>query len=689
VIKLSWSVLGITPKALEIMRDTDPQPAGRERIGFLNSGTEFVDNNVTAGTTYYYWIKATETDGSVINSAAVSAMLEDAANDPNVSGLRQMERLDRGIVALKRDDKNVYVSWRLFATDVDTLGFNLYRSTGGSTPVKLNGQVITATTDYLDKEVDTSQSNTYFIRPVQNGIEQSSSESFTLDANTPARQYLPITLKPISDGDYSVQHVYVGDIDGDGDYDYVVKRFLVSSSKTGTIKLDCYDNEGVFKWRIDLGPNIETTNSPMTSPVLVYDFDGDGKAEILAKTGEQTTFGNGATIGDTNRDGVTDYNSYIYEDYAHILKGPEFISMIDGESGAELTRANFIDRGDVCDWGDCYGARVNFIMATVAYLDGVHPSAVFSRGPGNHMVVEAWDFSQGSLHKRWAWNSMNKSFASGTEWVDFHQVKAVDVDHDGKDEISWGSGMLDDNGKVLYTTKLVHGDRFQIGDLNPSREGLEVYAIQQNNQSLLGAALYDAETGSILREWYTSSLADIGRGDVADIDPDSLGMELFSLADSNLQNSQGDNISSSRPYPDLSIWWDGDLGREFFVGIGSGGYNPAINKWNSTTDKTDRLFTIYNDGGPYVVTVPYAGRAPYIGDIIGDWREEVVLETKDHKELRVYSTTIPAQDRIYTLMQNPAYRIDVTTKGYLCSKLPDFYLGYGMKKPPVPNIKLK
>lgn len=685
VIKLSWSLMGITPRTQEIMRATHPDPAGRERIGFTSVGTEFVDSKVTPGTTYYYWIKATEDDGVVTNSKVALATLE---TDSNGIPPREMESLNRGVVALKRSDHSVYVTWRLYATDMDEIGFNIYRSTGGNVAIKLNSQPITATTDYVDNEVDASQTNTYFIRPVQDNIERSSSESFTLAANAPARQYLPVQLKPISGGEYSVEHVYVGDIDGDGDYDYVVKRMLISSSETGTVKLDCYDSEGVFKWRIDLGPNVETTNSPMTSPVLVYDFNGDGKAEVMAKTGERTTFGNGEMIGDTNGDGITDYNSHVFADYAHILEGPEFISMIDGESGEELTRADFIERGDVCDWGDCYGARVNFIMASVAYLDGVHPSAVFSRGPGDHMVVEAWDYSEGSLHKRWAWSSMNQTFAAGTHWVDFHQVKAVDVDYDGKDEISWGSSMLDDDGTVLYTTKLVHGDRFQIGDFNPDRKGLEVYAIQQNNPTLLGAALYDAATGNILREWYTESLADVGRGDVADVDPESLGMELFSLADSNLQNSQGDNISSSRPYPDLSIWWDGDLGREFFVGIGSGGYNPAINKWNSAKGTTDRLFTLYNDGGPYSVTVPYAGRAPFIGDIIGDWREEVVLETKDHKELRVYTTIIPAENRLYTLMQNPAYRVDVTTKGYLCSKFPDFYLGTGMKKPPAPVIKL-
>jgi rhamnogalacturonan endolyase len=598
---------------------------------------------------------------------------------------RQMENLNRGLVAFNRSS-SVYLSWRLLATDPSGIGFNVYCSTDGGTAVKLNSSVITATTDYTHTGATVTSKLAYYVKPVLNGVELAASETYTLAANSSVRQYIPITLQSISDGTYRVEHVYVGDLDGDGDYDYVVKRFLVSSTLTGTIKLEAYTNEGTFMWRVDLGPNVETTNSSMTSPVLVYDFNGDGKAEVLAKTGESTTFGDGTKIGDTNGDGVTDYNSYVYSDYAHILSGPEFISMMNGATGAEMSRANFIPRGSVSYWGDSYGARMNFIMAGVAYLDGVHPSAVFSRGPGDVMKVEAWNFTTGSLVKKWHWQAKGKTFTSGTSWVDFHQIKCVDVDGDGCDEISWGSGMLNNDSTVLYTTALVHGDRFQIGDFNPNRSGLEAYAIQQNNSTLLGAALYDAATGTILKQWYTSAVTDIGRGDVADIDPNTVGMELFSLASTSLQSCTGTDIATARQYPDISIWWDGDLCRESFVGIGSSGYNPAINKWNTTSLASDRMFTIYNDGGSYVVTCPYAGRAPFIGDILGDWREEVILETSDHSQLRVYSTVLSASNRVYALMQNPAYRIDVCTKGYLCSKYPDYYLGTGMSTPSTPNI---
>jgi rhamnogalacturonan endolyase len=441
-----------------------------------------------------------------------------------------------------------------------------------------------------------------------------------------------------------------------------------------------------------MGVNVETGNATMSSPVLVYDFNGDGKAEVLLLTSEGTTFGNGTTIGDTNGDGVTDYNTHVYTDLYQVTMDncPEFLSMVNGSTGAEIARTNFIPRGAKSTWtsywGDGYGHRMSFIQATVAFVDGVTPSAVFSRGPGGVMDIVSWNFATGSFVQDWSWTARGKTFTTGTGWIDFHQVKAIDVDSDGKDEISWGSSMLDHNGTVKYTTALVHGDRFQIGDFDPNRAGLEAFAIQQWNSTLLGAALFDANTGSFLKTWYTSALADIGRGDVADIDPNTIGMELFSFASGSLLSCTGTDIATAHQYPDISIWWDGDLCRENFKGIGSSGYNPAINKWYPSTLTEGRIFTIYNDGGSYVVTCPYAGRAPFIGDVIGDWREEVILEASDHSQLRIYSTVIPAVSRIYTLMQNPAYRIDVTTKGYLCSKYPDYYLGTGMSTPPTPNI---
>jgi rhamnogalacturonan endolyase len=589
---------------------------------------------------------------------------------------RQMERLDRGIVAINQGGGKVYVGWRLLGTDSTAIAFNLYRKTSGGSDTKLNSSPIVSSTNFVDTGVDTTKDNSYFIRTVLNGVEGSASEAFTLKANTAVRQYIPLKLKSLPSGYYTM-HVNVGDLDGDGKYDYIVKRM---NDDRSPVQVEAYKSDGTFLWRIDLGPNVETNNPTMNSPLVVSDLNGDGKAEVLLKTGESTKFGDGAVIGDTNNDGITDYCNRSLTSY-QVLSGPEFISVVDGMTGKELSRADFIARGNVSDWGDNYGNRASFIFMTVAYLDGVHPSVVMSRGPGNVMKVEAWDFTNGKLSKRWNWSARNQTLPAGKNFPDFHAIRAVDVDKDGKDEISWGGSMLDDNGKLLYATELTHGDRFVIGDIDPDRDGLECYSIQQNNPTLLGAALYDARTGEIIKKMYMSAVGDVGRGDCADIDPNYKGMECWSTLD-NLYDCKGNVIGSEKSFPFLSIWWDGDLLREFIIGADKNGFNPAINKWNYKTKASDRIYSIYQEGSKSA----YAARPPFYGDILGDWREEIILESTDNSELRIYTTTIPTNKRLYTLMHNPAYRNSVDVKGYLSTVCPDYYLGEGMSDPPVPDI---
>jgi len=601
---------------------------------------------------------------------------------------REMERLNRGLIAFNKGG-SVYLNWRLFALEDYTVGFNVYRSANGGDFTKINSSEITATTDYTDNTANINQDNSYYVVPVINGAEQNPSEICTFKANTPDRQYFPIALESINGknfSDYNIVHVYPGDVDGDGDYDYIVKRNPVDA-RYNYIILDCYDNTGAFKWRINLGPNVETYINTMTAPVLVADFNSDGKAEILAKTGEATIFGDGITIGDTNGDGKTDYNTHAGSGtMANIFEGPEFISLIDGETGAEIDRNNFIHRGATIDWGDDYGARVNFIMSSVGYFDGVHPGAVFSRGEGKHMVVEAWNVQNNKLVKIWNYSSIGKRYSVGG-WTDFHQIQCIDVDGDGKDEVSWGACMLNSDGSFRYTTELVHGDRFQITDIDPNRPGLEVFAIQQKHPNLIGSALYDAATGSMIKKWYLNATADVGRGDVADLDPNSPGMEMFDTGTPTIHSANGGDLNATAPFPAVSVWWDGDLLRENFVAIGSD-FNPAINKWNYNTNQEDRHFTLYNDDGSWVLACPYAGRIALIADVLGDWREELFLETKDRTTLRVYSSYASASARVYTLMQNPAYRTAVTSKGYLCTKYTDFFLGANMATPPTPDITL-
>lgn len=601
---------------------------------------------------------------------------------------RQVEELNRGLIVVYPNTTSAYLSWRLLAKDDWTMGFNVYRSVDGAAATKLNTTPITNSTNFTDPNVNPAQNNAYFVRTVVDGVELETSETFAPEANTTYRQFFPIALRSTGSQEYDVLHVYVGDVDGDGDFDYIVKR-VPRDATYNYILLECYLNDGTYKWGINLGPNVDTYISSMTAPVLVADFDGDGKAELIAKTGEGTTFGNGQKIGDTNGDNKTDYNTHAGSGkVANVMTGPEFISYIDGETGAEINRDNFIARGRSEDWGDDYGARMNFIMSGVCSFDGVKPGIILSRGPGDVMGIEAWEVTNNKLVRRWAWSARGKTFANGGSWHDFHQIQSIDVDGDGKDETSWGVTMMNPDGTVRYASnRYTHGDRLQITDINPNRPGLEAFVIQQYNPKLIGSALYDASTGATIKDWFIPANGDIGRGDVGDVDPDFPGMEMFDVGQADLHRSDGTvAVATSRPYPDISIWWDGDLLREQFRGIGKIGANPVIEKWNVAEKVQKRLFTMYNDFGSYGIVSPYGGRAPFIGDIMGDWREEIILEATDHSSIRVYTSKDETAFRIYTLMQNPAYRNASTSKGYLCSKYTDYFLGAGMATPPKPNI---
>jgi rhamnogalacturonan endolyase len=610
------------------------------------------------------------------------------------SAQRKMEYLGRGVVAQNTGNGNVYISWRYLGTDPENIAFNIYRVTDGGSAKKLNDKLITTTTDYSDQGVDMTKSNAWYVRPVVGGVEWAPSTSFTLPANAAVKKYIALPLQPLS-GYYTI-HVYVGDLDGDGEYDYIVKRMPDTYAKN--VYLEAYLNDGTYKWRVDLGPNTEQGNAAANPFLLVYDFDSDGKAEVFTRTSEGTVFADGMKIGDVNKDGVTDYRTFPpVSSLGYMLLGdncPEYVSMVDGMTGKEITRTNYLARGAKAQWtalwGDSYGHRMNFNFVGVAYLDGVNPSIIASRGEGSLMDIIAWDYKNKSFSTRWTWSSKGKTFSSGQHWADFHNIRVVDLDGDGKDEVSWGVNAMDDNGSPLYLapSDLGHGDRFGIGDFDPDRAGLEAFVIQQRAKStniVELAALYDAKTGTRIKTFKGPS-CDVARGDVADIDPRYKGMEYFSYASRNLLNCKGDSIAPAIPHPALSIWWDGDLLRELLDAADKNGYSPIINKWNYTTSTSGRLLSLYNEGGQYSTRTIYAGRPPLYADIMGDWREEIICENSNRTELRIFTTPIPATRRIYTLMHNPAYRLCINLKYYLPTPYPDFYLGEGMETPPMPNI---
>jgi rhamnogalacturonan endolyase len=585
---------------------------------------------------------------------------------------RRMEFLGRGLIAIPTGKNQVYLSWRLLGTDPPDIGFNVYRITDTNKPVKLNNEPIISSTDYIDKSVNLSLKNTYFVRPVLGKHELEPSKSFVLNPDPPLRQYLPIKLR--TPPGYSPNDCSVGDLDGDGEYEIVVHQVGrgKDNSQAGFTTepiLEAYRLDGTFLWRINLGKNIR--EGAHYTQFLVYDFDGDGKAEVACKTADGTVDGTGKIIGNPNAD-------WRNKD-GKILDGPEYLTVFDGETGAAIFTTNYIPpRGKVADWGDTTGNRCDRFLAAVAYLDGKNPSMIFCRGYYTRTVIAAWDFTDKKLKLRWVFDSDSgnpedrKYRGQGN-----HNLSVGDVDGDGKDEIVYGACTIDDNGKGLYSTGWGHGDAMHLSDIDPERPGLEVFSIHERPSHTNGVSFYEAKTGKII--WGKKS-ADVARGLAADIDPRYKGYEMWAFGEglSGLWNTKGEVISQRAPRTcNFAVWWDGDLLRELLD-------RNYIWKWDWTNSTLQTLLVaegcVANNGTKSTPAL--------CADILGDWREEVIWRTSDNQELRIYITTIPSQHRIFTLMHEPQYRLSVAWQnvGYNQPTQPGFYLGEGMDKLPSLNI---
>ncbi|WP_234734723.1 rhamnogalacturonan lyase [Tellurirhabdus bombi] len=595
---------------------------------------------------------------------------------------RLMEALNRGMVAIQQEG-HVYVGWRLLGTDPDNIAFNVYRTTGSKKAVKLNKIPLTGSTNYVDQAVDTSQTNAYFVRPILNGKEQGASESFAA-----IRQpYLNIPLQTPTG--YTPNDASVGDLDGDGEYEIVLhqtgrSRDTGAKGLTDPPVLEAYKLDGTLLWRINLGKNIR--EGAHYTQFMVYDLDGDGRAEIACKTADGTVDGRGKVIGDSTKD----WRSTQDQTLGKILDGPEFFTIFDGKTGAELATTDYMpSRYPTDGWGgiggnggtDNNGNRVDRFLACVAYLDGKLPSVVMCRGYYGRTVLAAWDWRGGKLTSRWVFDSAKE--AEGYSGMGNHNLTVTDVDGDGKDEIVYGSMTVDDNGKGLYTTRLRHGDALHVSDLDPTRPGLEAWGIHENEEPVpgyekgYGAALFDARTGEVL--WGSFPGQDVGRGVAEDIDPSNPGAELWWSGSEGIYSTKGKRIGNSPKSCNFVIWWDGDLTRELLDG-------NHIDKYVNGGTET-RLLTAEgcssNNGTKATPTLS--------ADLFGDWREEVIFRTNDNKNLRIYTTTLPTTHRLPTLMHDPQYRLSIAWQnvGYNQPPHPSFFLGTGMQKAPKPKIVVK
>ncbi|MCF6466865.1 hypothetical protein FAF44_00345 [Nonomuraea sp. MG754425] len=591
-------------------------------------------------------LRAVAASAILLLGAAPAAVPQPA----HAAAARPMENLNRGVVAVRASDTDVLITWRLLGLDPDGIGFNVYRSTAGGAGVKLNTDLLTGGTNFVDSTADLTRRNSYYVRPIIDGVWQPASESFLLTADHAVE---PVVRVPLRAGG-PIRYVWVGDLDGDGGYDYVLGR------QTAPQTVEAYRGDGTFLWSVDMGPNsldqstIESGSSTINlghaDGMTVYDFDGDGRAEVALQIANGVVFGNGVTYTALPSD-------------TH-----QAITILDGRTGVPRATApvptDYLSDGSM-------GTRFG-----VGYLDGLTPSLVayMKNRQDNkdfNLMYTAWRFTGSALTRQWKFLRGDQNLPDG------HNTRIIDLDQDGDDEIAEIGFALNGDGTLRYSLSdegVVHGDRWHIADMDPSRPGLEGYGVQQDNPSGLREYYYGAKNGNMLWQHVEDGVADVGRGMAGDIDPRYVGMEVWSF--SGVYNARSDTLTQATgPWPHLGVFWDGDLSMELFN-------DGRIEKWDPATGGVARQVTTWHHGAVNIGTQYPA----MIGDIFGDWREEVVMTNAAYDELVIFTTDKPTITRLYTLAHNPAYRNDMTVKGYLQDHHVDYYLGTGMATPPRPNI---
>jgi hypothetical protein len=585
---------------------------------------------------------------------------------------RSMEKLGRGLVAVKTGE-GVFLSWRLLKSDAPDVSFSIYRN-----GVRLNAQPLSGATNYTDKIG--SASNEYSVRTVSqdnaaavsNAIKGWEKPYKIIPLNRPAGLLAGNHDVNQRKPEYLPNDCSVGDLNGDGEYEIVVKWLAAARDNahkgiTDHVFLDAYTMDGAQLWRIDLGKNIRA--GAHYNPFMVYDLDGDGIAEVACKTAPGTIDGQGRFVVLDNYSPHADYRN----EAGHILEGPEYLTVFNGTTGAEITTIPYYPpRGDDIEriWGDNRGNRSDRYLACIAYLDGVHPSLVMCRGYYTRAVLVAYDFKDGELAERWIYDSTsgkdtrNSAYGQGN-----HSLAVGDVDNDGRDEIIYGAAAIDDDGKLLYSTGLGHGDAHHFSDLLPDRPGLEFFDVHEQKPCRAGVELRDAATGELL--FGRPTTIDVGRGMAADIDARYRGFEFWSVASDSVYNCQGEMISTHRPSINFRIYWDGDLQDELLDGT-------KITKWNGDGADLSVDFSSYG-----AASINGSKSNPCLSaDLFGDWREEVIYYNRnDPSQLMIFTTTIPTSYRLCTLMHDPVYRLSIAWQNVAYNQPPHlgYYIGDGMK----------
>lgn len=599
---------------------------------------------------------------------------------------RKMQSLGRGVVAVQ-NGSSVTVTWRRLAQEPEDVTWNIYLKKQGaadftklnSTPLKNTNYKTTTSAIPVGTEVAVAMVKS-------DGTEGPVSSSYKFKSQGYRNTFMEIRYdkSPLVKSKYTTKFVWPCDLNGDGEYDYVVDRCPVDGSRN--YYLEGYLADGTFLWTVDLGVN-EKPCDGQNDNLCAYDIDCDGYGEVMVQTSDGTRFWDkdkgtwgkyllGKATADSDGDGIIDY------DTQNTKNPPRYMTVIDGLTGAEKASAEFkydeaYNRTNKASlMGDEYNKHEGHVG--IFYHDGIHPAIV---GEWHTRSADGNTHYYRNVAFAYVGGEWKLLFSEKTGGVVFHMIRIADVDGDGCDEMLSGEYAMDQDGSTLYNARIAHGDRFRVSDIDPERPGLECFSIQQNAGDMLGQILYDAGTGEAIKKWYLSAVGDVGRGECMDIDKSHLGWEMWSTMD-GVYDAKGDRIDGlTNVYPTEGIWWDAEPDREI-VQTSDSHYNVYIQDYYN-----GRLIEPGKESG-YQLKTSYGKRAKFWGDIIGDWREELVLirEINGVCEGIVglstdYTTSL---NNIYCLQEDPHYRGDCTTRGYYQSPNPGFYLGYDMPRPQLP-----
>lgn len=661
--------------------------------------------------------------------------------------LKQAEDLSRGLVAVPSGD-GVLVSWRYLGTDKSTYYAQLFRNNEYIAEVR-------DTTNYFDADGKAGDRYTVYIYETASMAEPTSAEHVD-KAETVAwdKEYLSIPVVQYDKGDYIVDDASVGDLDGDGEYEYIVRRTpsdyfnKLNVAEDGTVidtrdaypLVEAYEIDGTHLWTLDIGKN---EANEIDVNFLVYDFDGDGKAEVVMRSYDGMTDGKGKVIGDAKADYTQSLQKQ--KDRQYFAEGNEYLSVFDGQTGAEIARTELLPKRDpLTSWSDKYSdtsrltKRASHYLFAAAYLNGETPSIVMLRGAWDAVKLAAWDYKDGKFTELWKYDSGNHEDFDNMFNAGYHSLAVADVDFDGKDEILSGAGAIDDDGTFLYATyvdasmeegetktKLRHGDAFDVAKMNPDFDGYYVWACHENKNLPANVDLHDARTGQVL--YGHNKPKDTGRSRAADIDPTSKGWEVWGSTGTALMSWDGELLVSGKTDKMQSDLDSGKLKLLSGDTLGDG--------WNTFKYKyADGTYQTNDDGVEVAGTLPMNFKAFWDGDLLselvdgitiskynwntndvdilkvadgcgsnngskavpclvadifGDWREEIIWRDEANTELRIYATPYETAFKIPTLMHDITYRECVAWQNnhYNQPANTSFYMGSETLSVPAPEIK--